>query len=480
MRAYLPQQLRIPGSGYAWPDTGLSTHGNVADVFGPRLFPAHVATEGFNYDYHRGIDINYNAIGNTTYSPICGNIIRWSYTHFGWEHDDQLSRWSSVNSFNKSRSASVITVSGLRNANNAGFTTSLPRYQNTSKLEMVTADWELQLKYNSAFSTAGAFGYGILSTENSEFLTADYDGTTHTAKGTDKNGSVSFTGGSTSASANLWSRMRFVQASGTYLWDRSSDGVTWTNYAKSTTAAFTTTAGPAYRVMLYYRAKDSPGTTETCDIDFIGWYDNNTIGRFGNWVEIASQSNKILMAHHRELTSLPGSRVLAGDAIGRTGATGFDTQSGRIATPHTHVEWIPNNNFIYSQNESKNPLDSSILPRTNVSNNVSATITSVNDPDAVSSHLLQLSATRADQDFDVNEISMTGTTTTRTINFNTRGGINTSNDTPKVSGVYIVPHSFDSTTSPWVLDVYFNNAVVGNNVLSAYIKDTKGNVLWSQ
>ena len=66
-------------------------------------------------------------------------------------------------------------------------------------------------------------------------------------------------------------------------------------------------------------------------------------------------------------------------------------------------------------------------------------VSTANDPNRVSSTLFKLVISRADQNFDLNEISMTGTTTTGTINFNTRAGLDTDADLPVNGGVYYVP-----------------------------------------
>jgi hypothetical protein len=119
------------------------------------------------------------------------------------------------------------------------------------------------------------------------------------------------------------------------------------------------------------------------------------------------------------------------------------------------------------------------MPRANVSNNVSVVSSTANDPDAVSCNKLAITVTRADQDFDFNEISMTGNLATRTVNFNSRAGLNANVDIPKESGVYIVPGAFNAESASYTFDVYFSRAVVGTTVVSAYIKDCNGVTLWS-
>ena len=102
-----------------------------------------------------------------------------------------------------------------------------------------------------------------------------------------------------------------------------------------------------------------------------------------------------------------------------------------------------------------------------------------NDPDAVDSHRLTITVTRADQDFDMNSITMVGNTTSRTINFNTRAGLNADEDIPKQSGMYMVPASFDENSATFVLVVYANKSVVGSTWVSGSILDTAGTTLWS-
>ena len=49
---------RNPGSpAYVWPITGTDTPDEIFSNFGPRPFSFHIATVGYDYDFHRGCDI---------------------------------------------------------------------------------------------------------------------------------------------------------------------------------------------------------------------------------------------------------------------------------------------------------------------------------------------------------------------------------------------------------------------------------------
>jgi hypothetical protein len=75
--------------------------------------------------------------------------------------------------------------------------------------------------------------------------------------------------------------------------------------------------------------------------------------------------------------------------------------------------------------------------------------------------------------------TLTGNLTTRTINFDTRAGLNADNDVPKEAGVYIVADTFNDESPTLRIWVYFSIAVVGTFV-SASVADTAGTALWSE
>jgi len=208
--------------------------------------------------------------------------------------------------------------------------------------------------------------------------------------------------------------------------------------------------------------------------------ENISVGRFGNWMQISAPDRKIVLGHMRKVPAALGTFVSAGQIVGYSGETGFDAASGRIQTEHLHLELALTNAYEYSRAESVNPLRAGYLPRTNVSNNVAVVRTSGNDPDAVDSHILTITVTRADQDFDLNSITLTGNTTSRTINFDTRSGLHpTDVDTPKHSGVYLVPSAFNAASATYVLTVYFNKTTVGATFVSYSVLDSAGTTVAS-
>lgn len=477
------RRRRSVGSGIVWPDSGNATTSNVGDVFGPRPFSFHITTVGYDYDFHRGCDFPLSA-GDPLYSPINGSVIRWHYTSFGFEESSHLTQFSetdsqSAASFAHSGTSCVISgsrVGALTWPTQAAFLSPATN----ERIVLTGDDWEVRVKFTSAPSVSGgAVGCGVYDSTNNEWAAIEYDGTTITCRGRDSGGNMVANGTTSAQASKTWIRIAFTQATGTLAWSHSTDGNTWTDVVTETTITWTDATRPRVLPILYWLSKDTNAAVQTANVDFFGWVDTQTIGRFGNWVEISNASQKFCMMHLQTLSIARGDVLEAGQLVGYAGMTGFDSRSGTIISPHVHLEVCSNNNYLYNNDEPINPLGVGILPRDNTTSNVSVVRDSANDPDGVDSHRLTITVTRSDQNFDLNEISLTGNTTSRTVNWNTRSGLNADNDVPKQSGVYIVPEDFNSSSASYVVAIYFNKTVVGNTFASAYCKDTAGTTVWS-
>lgn len=466
-------------SGIVWPDTGNDTPSGVGAVFGARLFPAHVATVGYDYDFHPGADVALE-VGDDLLSPINGTVLRLQMTHFGWELANQLNYWTADSDgpgATWSAGSGTLTGSGTRGGAQT-FPTVDKLYRSGAGASLTADSWEMRFKLGAGQSSiAGAIGFGFHNDTDSQYVTMEWDGTNVYAYGARSGGNVTSHGSSAAIGAERWLRVR--SNGGNLVWSKSTDGATWTTVWTEANPTFTNPSRPIWKPVIYWRSKDTNATPDALAIDFVGWYDENTIPRFGNHITISRAADKIVMIHFSDFYVSLGDYVYAGQPVGVVGLTGFDDISGNVTTTHVHFEYHPNSLSIYSRAEGVNPFDSDIMPRTNVSNNVSVVQSSANDPDAVDSHKLAITCTRGAQDFDINEIQLVGSSATRTINFNSRSGLNANVDIPKQSGVYFVAKSFNSASSSYTLDVYFNKSVVGATITSAYIKDCNGVTLWS-
>lgn len=465
--------------GIVWPDTGNDTPSGVAAVFGPRLFPGHVATIGYDYDFHPGEDVALS-VGDTLLSPVNGTISRLQMTHFGWERSEQLDYWQADND---GPGASWIAGSGsLSGQGTRGGSVSFPNvdklYRTGAGASLTANTWEMRFKLAaSQGSLSGAIGFGLHNETDSQYVTMEWDGTNVYAYGARSGGNVTSHGSSAAIGSERWLRVR--SNGGSLSWAKSTDGATWTTVFTEANPTFTNPGRPVWRPVIYWRSRDTNATPASIEIDFVGWYDENTIPRFGNHLTIGQGARKVVMIHFSDFDVQLGDYVRAGQAVGVVGLTGFDDVSGNVTTTHVHFEVHPTNVTVYSRAEGVNPSKAGIMPRDNVSNNVTVSVTSANDPDGVDSHKLAIVCSREDQDFDINEIQVAGSSATRTLNFDTRAGLNANVDIPKEAGVYIVAKSFNAASSAYSMDVYFNKSVVGASITTAHIKDCNGVTLWS-
>ncbi len=478
------------GSGVVWPITGTTTlDRNITDVFGPRPFAPHVPTVGYDYDFHRGVDVTANN-GDTLYSPINGFITRKHYTHFFWEHEDQLNEFTEVDT-SSALTASIDTGDDKLDLVSSGVGTqtflTAAHLRTTALFDIDSDDADIQIKFETPPTghTSGYWGIAFYDDVEDEYAYMEFrnDGAPNAeilSRVVGTSTSSLSTTNLASFSGNVWLRILHDVSDSQMEFYYSTDGESWTNTVNVGSSGVWTRSGfPAFRGVIYWRSTSASGTG-AAEVDFFGAIDNNTIGRFGNWVMIQKADEKWLMMHMGHLFVNIGDSVVAGDRIGTVSKTGFDDRSGRILTQHIHFEYIQNNSYFYDNDDPVNPLGIGIFPRDNVNDNVSVVRTTENDPNGDTSWKLRITIDREDQDFDFNQVSLTGNLATRTVNFNTRSGLNTDTDVPDENGVYIVAQDFDTDSTSYVVDFFFQKSVVGTTFTSAEIRDTAGTVVWSE
>lgn len=470
----------VVGSGFVWCDTGNGTPSDVRDVFGARPFPAHIATVGYDYDFHRGVDAAA-AAGAPVYAISEGPVFRLHRTHYGWETDAQLGYWTESDpggAAQFTRVSSSLHIVGER-VGAQTFAQAARWKALRERVQVVGGDWELQLELAASIALAGGnLGLAVLDEANTQYAAIEYDGAVATALGVGSGGAFAASGTTLATAGRLWLRVRYIGT--TLSWGVSDDGDTWVDVATQATPAWTDSR-PVFTPLVYWRSTDTDAADQVIDVDYVGWYDGQTVGRFGNWLEIGhSGALKVAQMHFQDLDIEVGDYVKAGQQIGLAGMTGFDDRSGHINQPHVHVEFCPNNNRDYANTDPVNPLAAGFLPRANTGTNVTVARTTENDPDGVTSWRVRIQVARGDQDFDFNAITLAGDVATRTVNWNTRAGLNADNDIPKQAGVYIVPSDFDEDSPAYEVSFYFNKSVVGTTFVSLQILDTAGNILYAE
>lgn len=476
-----PQGINARAAGAVWPGAGSDarTPGDaIADVFGPRPFAAHIPTVGYDYDFHRGVDVDLD-VGDVVRSVIGGACIRASQSHFGWQVAGQLDFWNEVDP-EAILTASIDTGNAELDIDIDAGAPGLILFQNTPRIEraaqpiQVDDDWIIEFQIVSpTVGTAGnAIGIAVVDFLTNQNVRLQTDGIDILAKGNDSGGALA--GGSLGDTGQEW--FRIEQNSGTVTFRTSTDGESWSTF-QTETPSWTNTTRPVFVPWIYYDWQASG--VESFQVKQCNYVDASTIGRFGNWAMVCDGDRRVAIMHCRELTLEKGDIVAPGDQLGTIGQTGFDTRSGRIQSAHAHVELLPGNSYFYDNDDPINPLDPSLLPRVNVSNNVAAVLTEENDPNSDASWRLEITVTRADEDFDFNSVTLTTTGATRTVNFDSRAGLDADPDVPDHDGVYIVASSFNAASASYVVDLYFDKAVLTGTLSSWSVEDTEGNTLAS-
>lgn len=483
-----------------WPSTGTKTPSTVADVFGPRPFSSHIATVGYDYDWHRGVDVPGDEESDDLipiYAPIGGCVIRHHYGHFSngaSENANGHEDWAQQ--FEEADPDGIMTVAPDTSLNasyasatvaDSGFLASA-RMRNKTPVQLGGAsDCDLRTWLTGSISNMnGGAGYGIAFHDETtdEYVAVDYDNATLRFHAADADGADTIDGTSSAVAGVKWLRILWDQSAGDILIQYSTtddrDPGSWTTAATVTAPNFTASGLPAFRWSFYIR-KFGTAEGQSIPLGFVGCVDDvQDVGRFGNWLRLSNGDETWTLMHMSHIAVAPGAIVTEGQLIGYMGREGFDARSGIISSLHLHFEYELGNSYTYDQDDVINPLGVGILPRTDETNNVSVVRTEEDDPNTDACHKLAVTVARGDQGFDLNVVTLTGNSATRTINFNTRAGLNVDNDVPDQDGVYIEATAFDEDSLSQVINFYFQKSVVGTTFLSASVKDTEGSELWAE
>lgn len=467
--------------GVTWPSSGSATGTDLGDIFGHRTFSAHPS----GVDFHRGIDTLDDLPSTLTYTPITGKVIRKNYTMFNWVKSEQYDQSTTVNSaiatYALTGSPAVLRITGV-NAGTVTFPADIGRFE-TNQLFNVgsgSEDWFLQLKFNTLpVSPSGEPVFGIYQALNNEYAAIWYDGTNFVVKGRKASGVFSTDGTTGAPAGRTWLRIRFQASTTSILFQMSSDASTWTTIATQTSVTWTSRFTPFKAFVGFVPA--AAGANDTVDIANWEWFDADGIGRFGNWVTIANETTRWMSMHADHIVINAGDYVYAGDPITWTGNTGFDLTSGRVISVHLHTEYISNNDWTYNNDSPLNPIGPNLLPRCSTID-VDVTRTEENDPDGNPAHKLAIVVQRDPcQRFDINVFTLAGNTASRTLNWNTRAGLDPAdNDADYYDGIFFEPLPFDEADTEYQVNYYWRKSVVGNTFVSAEIRDVAGNVLWSE
>lgn len=494
MRIARPRRIPIScDPGIVWPTSGSNIVSTTGDPFGHRAFTGGTG-HATGQDFHRGIDLAVNEDGAgqpadsggvLIKSPIHGKVVRAYYGHYEFYDDENLDELEEVDPSSQltySSDAGVLTMTWKNNGVPAS-TALIPRLRKIVKFDagQTGNDWYIQMRVKSGFAPAnGEVVFGVQDRGSAETQYITFNGTRMTAymnmPPAGAGGGNTFTGGA--RPTYLYFRIGMVSGV-LWVWD-SVDGITW-EHGSGYTGTWTS---PGNFEMFIGAMPAATGADETVEIEFFGGGDNSTIARFGNWVTIATATNKHVLMHFRHLYVAQGDEIRPGDSIGLTGRTGFDTRSGPVLYNHAHYEYHPTNASDYSNQEATNPLSAVILPRADTTIDIAVVRDSANDPNGGGNacHRLTITIDRGTyQNFQINEFSLTGNSASRTLNWNTRAGLDPADqDVNNYNGVYFEALAFDENDSQYVFKIYFVKATVGATFVSAYVKDADGNTVWSE
>lgn len=489
---HAPEQPRSLDPGIVWPSNGSSTPTTVGDPFGERTFTAHAS----GIDFHRGLDLlddidgegqSAGTGGAPVYSPIHGAVIRAFYGFFQFDDDGNMDQLTEVDPNSKAtfaRSDSNLVITG-KNDGTVTFPSGIAQLQKTQNFDADTGgnDWTMEFKLASSIAgVSGKLVMGIYDAANSEYVCLEYDGSTYTVKGKDSAGVMAADGTTAAQSGKLWGRIFFDQSAGKVYWQWSTDGTTWSEIV-ALGNAFVPTAPATWKAFVGWDPA-AAGGDDTVNVDHWGSGDASSINRFGNWIEIGNSDAKWCLMHFRHMEVGLGDFVRPGDQIGLTGKTGWDQNSGRILQNHVHVEYIANNAFIYDNDDPVNNLAAALLPRTSTTVNVAVVRDTAMDPNTglINCHRLTITVQRGTmQNFQLNEFRLVGDLATRTVNWNTRAGLDPSDhDANNYDGVYFQPVAFNEDSTEYQIKLYFAMTTVGTSFVSSYVKDADGNTIWSE
>ncbi len=198
--------------------------------------------------------------------------------------------------------------------------------------------------------------------------------------------------------------------------------------------------------------------------------------RFGNWMFVNHSAwpglpNESRMTCYMHMegfapTAYVGKSVQKGEVIGYVGDSGVG-----INTVHLHLELhkaVPNN--YYSKDRTRNVMK--VLPYTDSD---IATVTTTESP--AGNYIIKVVLPADDNELDFNRVEIYGSSGSRFVDFDTREGIDTSNnDNPTYNGVTIMPDNFWYNHAFYNMSYNVQSATIGTlQNVKAY--DTHGNLL---
>ncbi len=468
--------------GIIWASTGGPTGSDLGDIFGHRTFSGHSS----GVDFHRGIDTLDNLSPQLIVAPITGRVIRLNYSMFNWARPEQFDQLTVVNgaiaSYALTGSPAVLRITGV-NAGTQTFPANIGRFEMNQLFNVgngTSENWSIQMKFNTLPVTpSGQPVFGIYQAANDEYAAIWYDGTNFVVKGKDAGGVFGVDGTTGAPAGKTWLRIQYVSSSTSVVFKMSSDGLTWTTIATEAAIAWTN-KNVNFKAFVGFNPA-AAGANDTADVAIFECVDANAVGRFGNQITLGTATGRWWSMHHDHILVQEGDYVYAGAPMAYTGDTGYDDTSGRILQVHLHQEYTPGNTVIYTNNESLNPLGAGLMPRCDTIS-IAVTRSQVNDPAGNAAHKLSIVVQRSPcQRFDINQFSLTGSTTTKVLNWNTRAGLDPAdNDAVYYDGIYFEPLAFDEDDTEYTVNYYWRKSVVGNTFVSAFIKDAAGVTLWSE
>jgi murein DD-endopeptidase MepM/ murein hydrolase activator NlpD len=188
--------------------------------------------------------------------------------------------------------------------------------------------------------------------------------------------------------------------------------------------------------------------------------------RYGNWILVRHDSSGG-QARHTAYLHLNGfSQFNVGDTVATTDTIGFVGKSGvGINTIHTHLEYYENlSGTSIDKDKAMNPFKILSYPDlnsyvVNTTRHTDSTIISIQMPD---------------NELDFDEITFYGELATKVIGYNSRIGIDPSNnDNPRHNNVFIDPALFTIDSSYKTIQFWTRNSEIGN-IDSFKIKDING------
>lgn len=482
MIAFPPATPRRMDPGIIWASTGGPTGSDVGDIFGHRDFSSHPS----GVDFHRGIDTLDGLPPTLIVAPITGRVIRRNYSMFNWARSEQFDQLTVVNgaiaSYALTGSPAVLRITGV-NAGTQTFPANIGRFEMNQLFNVgngTTEDWTVQLKFNTLpTGLSGKPAFGVYQAANNEYAAIWYDGTNFVVKGKDAGGVFGVDGTTGAPAGKTWLRIFYDASAASIIFSMSSDGLTWTTIATEASIAWTNRF-INFKAFVGFNPA-AAGGNDTADIAIFECADAEAIGRFGNCVSIQNETTHWWSLHHDHILVDIGDYVYAGSPLAYTGDTGYDDNSGRILQVHLHQEYVPNNNYVYSNSESLNPLGAGLMPRCSTLS-IAVTRSEVNDPAGNAAHKLAIVVQRSPcQRFDINSFRLTGNTTFKELNWNTRAGLDPADsDAVYYDGIYFEPLAFDEDSTEYQVNYYWRKSVVGNTFVSAVIKDAAGVTLWSE